>query len=138
MAANNSPSNNTMGNITNNTGIVTQGQVGNNTIINLGEQVEVKIIGQIPSEDNPDGTVNARIMIDVHPQTRLLAVACGDDVLGVSLGIWTGMMVGESIPQPRSGNCEASYYDGVYGQWLVRVKTKTKDSKFNLHFELPK
>lgn len=116
------------------------GQQGGKQTINCtfqGKPSQIRILGQLPTRDNPDGTFTVPIVIDVHPQIPLIATACGDDVLSVNLSIMTGMMSTGRQTQPKHDNCEAALYDGVYGQWVINVVVKSKTSEFQYYFNEP-
>jgi hypothetical protein len=113
------------------------GQQGGTQTFNCtfqGKPAQIRVLGQMAAKDNTDGTFTVPVMIDVHPQIPLVVTACGDGVISIELGIWTGMMTGTSREQPAPNNCKAAFYDGVYGQWAANVTVKSKASQFQLFY----
>lgn len=138
-----SPSN-TMGNILNNQGIVTQGQVGNNTI-NFGPPPPtLSVIGEakviMPSA--PGGTGSYQLTVEIakesRPQSLCVAVRRRPDMMGsrrmgpVMLYPTRGGVTAPSI----GGNDEFATVsvDNPKGQWTVQVSLQNPQTAPEIHF----
>lgn len=97
-------------------------------------EADIKVVGTLPNINNSDGTTTQRLGIKVRPQMKLVAIACGPEVLRVSLLIFTGMMNTGNHEVPAPDGCKAAVDDGVYGDWVVSVTTKDQKSPIQLSF----
>jgi hypothetical protein len=100
MAESDKPQSNTMADITNNHGIITQGQVGTNTINQLGPPPpRFEYVGELPAQKRPDGNYTRTFVIDLitaMPANNLLVTVKKTDVVqggmvGFSVGPWDGV-----------------------------------------------
>jgi hypothetical protein len=121
---------NTMGPILNNQGIVTQGQTGNNTIINSAPTPAVKILEQI-DQRRGDGTYGKNIHISVispYPAKKLIVGVKSPDVTNIDLVPDGGGAMFNVVHGSCGDQCMGVQIGGpVVGDYWVYVNTKQQE-----------
>jgi hypothetical protein len=136
---------NVMGDVTNNQGIVTQGQIGDNYIIQF-KAPTISVIGQLPPTKNPDGTFNLQLVFRIvsqSPANRLTVAVMKDDVAIPP----NGPSIGSVDVSPRDGIAmqSASEQDGFLwrkiqspsaGEYVVNTKVRSEDVKPRIQLQV--
>jgi hypothetical protein len=145
MAQNEKPPSNTMGDIINNQGIVTQGQIGDNYIIQH-KAPKISFVGQLPSTTHADGSESRYLVFRIDgssPANSLLVAVKKEDVVMPNNPIWPSFQV-----RPRGGGVLAlsrGETDGylwqriqtpMLGEYILQTKVNSRDTKPNVNFEV--
>ena len=129
--------NNSIGNITGNTGIITNNQTGGtNTINNYGPQApRYEVLGELPIQKNPDGTFRRVLVINVItavPANNLFVMVKKAEIVGggaiaFSVSPWDG------ISQATNGYTDDSMWTKVAaptsGRYTIQMKVRDPDAK---------
>jgi hypothetical protein len=99
---------NTMGNVTNNSGIITQGQTGNNIIINGPLPPGLSVVDSKPIEKLDDGTFKQMVVVELigaySPPRMALAMKGGNIIRFSVRPMFSGAFMG------GEGNKEDVYF----------------------------
>lgn len=150
------PSGNTMGDVIDNKGIVTQGQIGDNYIFDF-KPPTVTIVKQLLPRKLDDGTYEAVVIfrIDSQAQANSLLVAIVKEDIIVSPPTPAGVP-GISLPHEffrlnpngsggvmmnlRTGEAQGYVFTKIQapakGEWVVGARIAKPETKVRIHFEV--
>jgi hypothetical protein len=120
------PSNNTMGNISNNQGIITQGQIGNNTI-NQAPKPDLRFGAQAVKK-NADGTYTETLFVEIespYPPAQLYLQANGLNIVSFEA---VPQRVGMSMGGPEAVRKDFAFVTLIqpFGTYLLKVVVKAQ------------
>lgn len=131
------PSGNTMGDVIGNQGIVTQGQIGDNYVLQFVPP-SVNIVGQLPPRNVGDGTYELQVVfrLDSQAQANSLAVAIVKaDVVAIAMrpAPFIQPNNGGGMMNVQTGENEVYIWTKVQtpakGEWVIKARVATQDAK---------
>lgn len=127
--------NNQISDINNNHGIVTQGQTGNNTIINLAPVPEIKIVTPLAILKRPEGTFDRYFTLEVlasSPPGTLVIAAKGKTVANVVVNPITQGMA--STGTWAKDDIHFVRIQNPFGRYQITINTADSESQLLIDF----
>lgn len=129
---------NTMGDISNNTGIVTQGQIGDNYVVQY-KAPTISIVGSVPPTRNAAGTYDLSLIFRIvsqSPANSLIVAVREDDIVpgtaisGESLNVFPR---GGGVTMMAVGNSNGYLWRKIQtpsaGEYELKLKVRTAEVK---------